>query len=63
MIGKFGRNKVFVLYDEKKNFELPSNFFNAYYIPYNKERIWHTELVKALNDHGYGDFEMRQYSQ
>ena len=53
MIGKFTRNKVLVLYDEKKNFELPSNFFNAYYIPYDKERVWHTQLIKALNDHGY----------
>ena len=53
MIGKFGRNRVFVLYDEKKNFELPSNFFNAYYIPYDRERAWHVELIKVFNDHGY----------
>ena len=53
MIGKFGRDKVFVLYDGKKNYELPTEFFNAYYILYDESRIWQNELAKALKDHGY----------
>lgn len=52
MLGKFGRDKVFVLYDEKKNYELPTDFFNAYYIPYNENRLWQNELAKAFKNHG-----------
>ena len=52
MIGKFGRDKVFVLYDEKNNYELPTDFFNAYYIPYNETRLWQNELAKAFKNHG-----------
>ncbi len=53
LIGKIGRNKVFVLYPEKKNFELPSLFFDAYYIPYDKSRAWEKELIKAFTDQGF----------
>lgn len=52
MLGKLGRDKVFVLYDEKKNYELPTDFFNAYYIPYHENRLWQNELAKALKNHG-----------
>ncbi len=52
MLGKFGRDKVFVLYDEKKNYELPTDFFNAYYIPYNENRFWQDDLAKALKNLG-----------
>ncbi len=51
MLGKFGRHKVFVLYQEKKNFELPSQFFEALFIVYDKKDKYHTwqkELLKTL---------------
>jgi predicted nucleotide-binding protein len=53
LIGRLGRDRVFILYHEKKNFELPSGFFEAYYIPYDPDRRWHTDLIRTLQTHGY----------
>ena len=52
-IGKFGRNKVIILHPEKSNFELPSTYFDAVYIPFDKEYKWKIELAEKLKFCGF----------
>ncbi len=53
MLGKLGRDNVLVLYPEKKNFELPSQFFDAFYAPLDKAGHWQKDLAQRLRGSGY----------
>lgn len=46
--GKLGRQRVFVLYPRKDNFELPTRYFDAYYTPFDDEGRWKRYLVDRL---------------
>lgn len=48
LIGKFGRNRVFILHPDKPGFEIPSNYFDAVYIPLDKNENWLRELSQKL---------------
>jgi len=52
-IGKLGRNRVLVLYQEEENFEMPSDYSGVLYTPYDKLGQWQIELVKELKACGY----------
>jgi len=52
-IGKLGRERVFVLYREVENFEMPSDYSGVLYIPYDDSKRWEIELVKELKACGY----------
>jgi predicted nucleotide-binding protein len=52
-IGKLGRERVFVLYREVENFEMPSDYSGVLYIPYDNSKRWEIELVKELKACGY----------
>ncbi len=52
LIGKLGRNQVVVLHINKPNFELPMTYFDALYIPLDKDGGWKLELVDKLNTAG-----------
>lgn len=52
-IGKLERKNVFVLYQEEKDFEMPSDYFGVLYTSYDTKGIWKYELVKELNNCGY----------
>lgn len=51
-IGKLGRNRVLVLYQEE-NIEMPSNYTGVLYIPYDNLGKWQSELIKELKACGY----------
>lgn len=50
-IGKFGRERVFVLYKESKDFDLPSDITGVLYTSYKDK--WQFELVRELKACGY----------
>jgi predicted nucleotide-binding protein len=50
---KLGRQRVFVLYPRKDNFELPTRFFDAYYTPFDDEGRWKRYLADRLKSCGY----------
>jgi len=52
-IGKLGRNRVLVLYQEEKNFEMPSDYSGVSYTPYDNSGRWKFNLVKELKVCGY----------
>jgi len=52
-IGALGRNCVFPLYQEEKNFEMLSDYAGVVYVPYDKAGRWQFDLVKELKAHGY----------
>ena len=52
-IGKLGRNRVLVLYQEEKNFEMPSDYSGVLYTPYDDSGRWQFDLVKELKACGY----------
>lgn len=52
-IGKIGRERVFVLYQENENFEIPSDYSGVIYQPYDKEGTWQFKLLKELKVCGY----------
>ena len=52
-IGKLGRNRVLVLYQEEKNFEMPSDYSGVLYTPYDNSGRWKFDLVKELKVCGY----------
>lgn len=52
-IGKLGRARVFVLYQESKNFEMPSDYSGVLYVPYDSIGQWRFELAKELKASGY----------
>ena len=52
-IGKLGRKRVLVLYEEDKDFEMPSDYSGVLYTPYDKAGRWQFDLVKELKACGY----------
>jgi predicted nucleotide-binding protein len=52
-VGKLGRNRVLVLYQEEKNFEMPSDYSGVLYTPYDKSGQWQHALVKELQTCGF----------
>lgn len=52
-IGKLGRNRVLVLYQEEKNFKRPSDYSGVLYTPYDNSRRWQFDLIKELKACGY----------
>ena len=53
LVGKLGRDRVFVLYEEIKDFELPTDFFEVIYTSYHKDGGWSLELVRQLKKSGF----------
>jgi predicted nucleotide-binding protein len=53
-VGKLGRDKVCVLYRHSDNFELPSDYLGALYVPYDSNGAWRYKLADELNAAGYG---------
>jgi len=52
-IGKLGRNRVLVLYQEEENFEMPSDYSGVLYTPYDSSGRWQFDLIKELKACGY----------
>ena len=53
-VGKLGRPRVFTLYKENKDFEMPSDLHGVVYIKYDDANgHWRFALVKELNACGY----------
>ena len=50
LLGQLGRNRVFVLYHEEKNFELPTNYFEVIYTSYDHLGHWQFELARRLKN-------------
>ncbi len=53
LIGKLGRDRVFVLYPEEKNFEIPTNYFDVLYTPCDKHGRWQFDLLRTLKNCGF----------
>jgi len=51
-LGKFGRDRVFVLFHEKKKFRLPSDYSDAIYVRHDSTNLWIKELVNRLTHCG-----------
>ncbi len=57
-LGKLGRDRVFVLYREVPDFEMPSDYTGVLYTPYDTAGAWKYKLAKELKQSGYDvDFE------
>lgn len=52
-LGKLGRDKVFVLYPETQDFELPSDYAGVLYTKYDAAGRWQLDLVQELKAAGY----------
>jgi len=52
-IGKLGRDRVFVLYQEKKRFRRPTEYYDVIYTPLDDKRLWKKELFDRLKNSGY----------
>jgi predicted nucleotide-binding protein len=52
-IGKLGRSRVLAMFDEKNNFEKPSDYDGIIYVPYEKNGNWQFEIMKELKACGY----------
>ncbi len=52
-IGKLERSRVFVLYKEDDNFEMPSDYHGNLYIPYDIAGNWKFSLTKELRTCGF----------
>ena len=53
LIGKLGRDRVFVLHHDEKNFELPTHCSELIYTPYDRLAHWQFDLVKRLKSCDY----------
>ena len=53
LAGRLGRDRVFVLHQDSKNFELPTAFFDILYVPYRKMGEWQLQLLRQLKRSGY----------
>jgi len=53
LVGKLGRDRVFVLYQDSRDFELPTDFFDVLYTPYSKLGGWQLELLRQLKKTGH----------
>jgi len=52
-IGKLGRDRVFTLYKEEKDFEIPSDYSGVLYTPYDNSGRWQFDLIKELRACGH----------
>jgi predicted nucleotide-binding protein len=52
-LGKLGRNKIFALYNQVDNFELPSDIQGVIYTPYDAAGSWRFTLAQELKAVGY----------
>ncbi len=53
VMGKLQRNQVFILYQEKPNFDLPTKFYDAVYTPMDESGRWERDLHERLKANGY----------
>lgn len=53
LIGKLGRNRVFVLQPDDKEFELPTNYFDVIYTPFDTTGRWQFDLIRTLKACGF----------
>ncbi len=53
LLGKLGRERLFVLYPDFKDFELPTSFFELMYTPYKQNGSWQWDLLRQLKKAGY----------
>lgn len=51
-IGRLGRNCVFALYYDQRNFRCPTEHFDVIYTPLDKNGNWKKELVSRLSASG-----------
>ncbi len=54
-LAKFGRQRVAAIYYDQKRFRCPTEFFDVFYIPYNKQSLWRQELDGRLRQWGLCD--------
>jgi len=52
-IGRLGRDRVLVLYQDEKNFEMPSDYSGVLYTLYDSSGRWQFDLIKELKACGY----------
>jgi predicted nucleotide-binding protein len=52
-LGQLGRNRVFILRQEDKDFEMPSDYSGVVYTPYDSPGRWQFDLIKELKACGY----------
>jgi predicted nucleotide-binding protein len=52
-LAKLSRQGVFILYQEQRNFLLPTDLMNAIYTPYLQGGHWRHELSKRLKEREY----------
>ena len=52
-VGKLGREHVFILCKEEKNFKIPSDYSGICYTPYDNKGQWRFDLIGELKSCGY----------
>jgi predicted nucleotide-binding protein len=52
-MGRLGRERVFTLLEEVRNFEQPSDYHGVVYVPYDGAGNWKFTLAQELADAGY----------
>jgi len=52
-LGKLERNRVFVLYREQENFEIPSDYTGVLYTAYDPANRWQIDMARELQEAGY----------
>lgn len=52
-VGKLERKHVFILFREEENFEIPSDYLNICYTPYDNKGKWQYDLIKELKSCNY----------
>lgn len=52
-LGKLGREKVLVLFEQGENFEIPSDYQGVLFVPYDQEGNWKLAFAKELKAIGF----------
>jgi len=52
-LGKLGRSRVVVLFNQEENFELPSDYSGVLFVPYEVSGRWQYDLIRELKASGY----------
>jgi len=52
-LGKLGRNRVVVLFNQNDNFEMPSDYSGVLFVPYEEDNHWQFNLLRELKACGY----------
>ena len=52
-LGKLGREKVVVLFEQVDNFEIPSDYQGVLFIPYDSNENWKLSIAKELKAVGF----------